>query len=232
MMGSPTNIDQSLAVAEATTGWPLVEERLRRRLLEILLTPPEPPGMTYDEFLARADEDILAEWVKGQVILTSPASKLHQAVADFLLKVVGTFVEAHELGTVISAPFQMKLQSGRDPDLLFVANEHTDRFRESYLDGPADLVVEIVSPEGIGRDRGEKFYEYAQGGVPEYWLIDPQARWAEFYRLEEDHYRLAFGGREGEYHAGVLPGFLLRVEWLWQTPLPRVLDVLHELGVL
>lgn len=46
--------------------------------------------------------------------------------------------------------------------------------KETYLDGPADLVVGIVSPDSVGRDRGEKFYEYAQGGVPEYWLIDPQ----------------------------------------------------------
>lgn len=56
----------------------------------------------------------------------------------------------------------------------FVASEHLDRLKETYLDGPADLVVGIVSPDSVGRDRGEKFYEYAQGGVPEYWLIDPQ----------------------------------------------------------
>jgi Uma2 family endonuclease len=87
----------------------------------------------------------------------------------------------------------MKLaQSGREPDLLFVAQTNLERLKETYLDGPADLVVEIVSPEGVGRDRGVKFYEYAQGGVPEYWLIDPQTEWAEFYRLEEGHYHSRF----------------------------------------
>ena len=60
---------------------------------------------------------------------------------------------------------------------------------------------------------GEKFYEYARGGVPEYWLIDPQTEWAEFYRVEGEHYRLVFGGEEGEYRALVLPNFWLRVEW-------------------
>jgi Uma2 family endonuclease len=68
--------------------------------------------------------------------------------------------------------------------------------------------------------------------VPEYWLIDPQAQWVEFYRLEGTHYRLAFDGSEGRYESLTLPGFWLRVEWLWQAPLPQTLDVLRELGVI
>lgn len=168
------------------------EKNLRRRLLEILLEPAEPRKMTYQEFLAWADEDTLAEWVDGEVV--------------------------------------MKLaRSGREPDLLFVAREHLDRLKDTYLDGPADLVVEIISPESVGRDRGEKYYEYAQGGVPEYWLIDPHMEWAEFYLLEGKRYRMAFSGKEGEYHASALPGFWLHVEWLWQEPLPSPIGTLAEI---
>ena len=206
------------------------DDNLRRRLLEVLLMPLERPRMTYEEFLAWADEDTLAEWVNGEVVMYSPASKRHQNIADFLLKVMGTYVESHDLGMVISAPFQMKLERGREPDLLFVASEHLTRLEETYLDGPADLVVEIVSPESVGRDRGEKLYEYARGGVLEYWLIDLQMEWADFYRLEGERYRRVFSGEEGEYHALTLPGFWLRVEWLWQEPLPAVEDVLLEVG--
>jgi Uma2 family endonuclease len=208
------------------------EEALRRRLLEVLLEPVEPPKMTYEEFLEWCDEDTLAEWVDGEVVMYTPASRRHQSMADFLAGVIRIFVEQRDLGVVLSAPFQMKLEHGREPDLLFVAKTNLGRLKENYLDGPADLVVEIVSPESVGRDRGEKFYEYARGGVPEYWLIDPQMEWAEFYRLEEEYYRLAFSGKEGEYHALVLPDFKLRVEWLWQTPLPPILDVVRELGLI
>ena len=226
------------ALTSPTSG----EESLRRRLLEILLAPAEQrevmrypgthPRMTYKEFLAWADEDTLAEWVDGEVVMYSPASDRHQDLSGFLESVLRSFVEARQLGIVRSAPFQMKLEHGREPDLLFVAKASHGRLKETHLDGPADLVVEIVSPESVGRDRGVKFYEYAQGGVPEYWLIDPQMEWAEFYRLEEEHYRMAFSGREGEYHAVVLPGFWLQVEWLWQTPLLPVLDVVRELGLI
>ncbi len=224
-----------------TTAWPEAirnslppatapETDALRRRLDVLPSPADPPRMSYEEFLQWADEDTLAEWVDGEIIMTSPASRRHQDIADFLIAVIRPFVEQRNLGIVVSAPFQMKLEHGREPDLLFVAREHLDRLRETYLDGPADLVVEIVSPESVGRDRGEKFYEYAQGGVPEYWLIDPQMEHAEFYRLEGDYYRLAFGDKEGRYDAHVLPGFWLRVEWLWQEPLPHPLRVLGEIA--
>ncbi len=212
----------------------VMEESLRRQLLEVLLAPAEPRKMTrhlvtYEEFLAWADEDTLAEWVNGEVVMYSPASDRHQDISGFLESVLRSFVEVRQLGIVRSAPFQMKLEHGREPDLLFVAKTNLGRLKETYLDGPADLAVEIISPESLGRDRGEKFYEYAQGGVPEYWLIDPQTEWVEFYRLEGEHYRLAFSGKEGEYHALVLPGFVLRVEWLWQEPLPSPIRTLAEI---
>jgi len=207
------------------------EPALRERLV-VLLTEPQPLRMSYEKFLEWVDEDILAEWVDGEVVMTSPASNRHQDISGFLESVLRSFVETRQLGIVRSAPFQMKLEQGREPDLLFVARDHLDWLKETYLDGPADLVVEIISPEGAGRDRGEKFYEYAGGGVPEYWLLDPQTEWAEFYQLQERHYRLAFGGREGKYQALTLSGFWLQVEWLWQEPLPPVLDVLRAMGVI
>jgi len=211
------------------------EGALRRQLLDVLLTPVEPLKMTYEEFLAWADEDTLAEWVAlpgekvGEVIMTSPASSRHQNISGFLASVMRMYIETRGLGILYSAPFQMKLVHGREPDLLFVGQKHVSRLKENYLDGPADLVVEIVSPESVGRDRGEKFYEYAQGGVPEYWLIDPQMEWAEFYQLKGEHYALVFSGKEGEYRARQLAGFWLRVEWLWQDPLPLSIRILAEI---
>ncbi len=214
--------------------WVQEQPTLRQGLMDALSGAPKRLRMSYEEFLAWAEEDTLAEWVDGEVVMTSPASKRHQMIASFLERVIGLYVERLNLGVVLDAPFQMKLaRSGREPDLIFVATAHLDRLRATYLDGPADLVVEIISPESVGRDRGEKFYEYAQGGVPEYWLIDPQAQWAEFYRLSEAGlYQAAFSGREGVYRSEVLSGFWLRVEWLWREPLPGVLDVLRELEVL
>ena len=215
------------SVASPTSG----EEALRHRLLEVLLAPAEPLRMAYEEFLDWADEDTTAEWVDGEVVMCSPASRRHQEIGLFLGQVVGLYVEHRGMGRILVPPFQMKLaDSGREPDLLFVASEHLGWLKETYLEGPADLVVEIVSPESVGRDRGEKFYEYEQAGIPEYWLIDPQTQRAEFYRLTEgDRYRFVSPDAEGIYRSEVLSGFWLRVEWLWQEPFPALEDVLLEI---
>jgi Uma2 family endonuclease len=112
---------------------------------------------------------------------------------------------------------------GREPDILFVAQANLGRITKQYLDGPADLVVEVISPESSGRDRGDKFYEYEMAGVREYWLIDPQREQVEFSRLDaQGHYTLALGGHTGEYTSIVIPGLTLDATWFWQDPLPAV----------
>src|SRR2546421_565411 len=184
------------------------------------VTPAPPARMTYEEFLEWDDEDTRAEWVDGEVILMSPASKRHQSLMRFLMVLLSHFVEAKGIGEVLTAPFQMKLStrpSGREPDLIFVANEHLGRFKETYLDGPADLAIEIVSPESQSRDRGEKFYEYEQAGIPEYWMLDQTRRQAEFYELENDGtYKRIDIDEDGIFRSKVIDGLWLKVDWLWQ----------------
>lgn len=210
----------------------LDDEELRRELVEALLRPARPRRMTYEEFLSWADEDTLAEWVDGEVVMYSPASFKHQSIASFLSALLRIFIETRRLGMVQTTPFQMRLaRSGREPDLMFVAKEHSSRWRETHLDGPADLVVEILSLESRARDRGEKFYEYEEAGIPEYWLIDPDAEQVEFYVLDErGRYRLVSPDAEGIYRSRAVPGFWLRVNWLWNPP--PVLDILRELGLI
>ncbi|MCP4398466.1 MAG: Uma2 family endonuclease, partial [bacterium] len=154
----------------------------------------------------------------------------HQDIVKFLTNVISMFVDFRELGTVIHAPFQMKMEHGREPDMLFLAGNHTDRLKNTYLDGPADLVIEVISPESVGRDRGEKFYEYERGGVPEYWLIDPRTRRAEFYQADGGRYRMIQVETDHVYRSRVLPGLWLNVSRLWQTPLPHPLKVLGEIA--
>jgi Uma2 family endonuclease len=198
---------------------------LRRELLAHLSAGGEcGQVMTYEEFLDWADEDTLAEWVDGKVEMTSPAGLRHQDLGDFLGGVLSAFVRLYDLGKVVSAPFQMKLpHSGREPDVLFVATAYLGRLQPTILDGPADLVVEILSPESVGRDRGNKFFEYQEARIPEYWLIDPITQRAEFYQLDaQGVYTLVTPPASGLYRSPTLPGFWLSVAWLWQDPLPPV----------
>lgn len=97
---------------------------------------------------------------------------------------------------------------GRESDIFFIARESLNRLEETYLDGPADLVIEITSFESCLRDRGEKLAECELGGVKECWLIDPDRKEADFYVLDErGRFRLKELDTEGIYHSTVLPGF-------------------------
>jgi Uma2 family endonuclease len=163
--------------------------------------------------------------------MTGPASAQHQYLAIFLATTLSTYVTLHDLGTVLTGPFQMKLaRSGREPDVLFVAKEHLARLQPTLLQGPADLVVEIVSDESVARDRGTKFEEYREAGIPEYWLLDPRIEQAEFYHLDErGRYQRAPVEAAGVYRSRVIPGLWLRVDWLWQQPLPSPTRALLEI---
>ena len=189
--------------------------------------------ISYEAFLNWADEDTRAEWVEGEIELSSPASFRHQNIVRFLIEVIGGFNEFRDLGVILPAPFQMKLESsGREPDLLFLRQEHLNRLRATYIDGPADLVVEIISPESNLRDRQVKFQQYAAGGVAEYWLIDPVGQEAIFYRLNSTtgQYETNQLDEQGRYYAQEIAGFWLEPAWLWQQPLPQVQTVLFTVG--
>lgn len=195
---------------------------------------PEAEEISYEDFLLQADEDEPAEWVAGKVLIMSPASRRHQRISLFLAQLMSIHAEKHALGEIIEAPFQMKTAySGREPDILFVATASLGRLGATYLNGPADLVVEITSPESRLRDRGEKFAEYEMAGVREYWLIDPDLARADFYQLGADgRFASIPPDADGRYRSRELPGFWIEVAWLWSEPLPAVLPTLARLGLL
>ena len=186
--------------------------------------------ISYEDFLALCDEDTLAEWVNGKIERYSSASDVHQDLAGWLTSVLRIYVEANKLGIIRSAPFQMKTGPdlpGREPDIIFLRDENRDKLKKTYLDGPADLVIEIISEESLLRDRGEKFAEYEIGGVKEYWILDPETKRADFFILKEGRYERRVEDAHGIYHSEIIEGLWLKVAWLWN--LPPVLDVLREL---
>lgn len=210
----------------------------RETALTYAASKPLPQNkVTFEEFLAWCDEDTWAEWVDGEVVVLTPAGTKHQQIKGFLYSFLREFLHFKKIGQVFDAPFLVRLpgalRRGREPDILFISNEKLPLLKETYFDGAPDLVIEIVSPESLARDRGEKYVEYEASGVMEYWLIDPDRQQAEFYRLGENgRYRAVPPDEKGIYRSAAIPGFSLQVSWLWREPLPSVVDCLRELGVL
>ncbi len=161
-----------------------------------------------------------------------PPSEEHDALTSYLLRATGDYVEETDSGRIAGETFPPHLtpEDTRIPDVGFFRKSSLGRVKRTYVEGGADLAIEVLSPSTARIDRGEKFYEYEAAGVEEYWMIDPERRTAEFYRLSEGRYLPVLPDAEGRAHSSTIPGFYLRVSWLWKRP--KITAVLRELGVL
>ncbi len=191
--------------------------------------------ISYEEYLHTFGENGIVEWVDGEAIVHMPPRVSHQSIVGLLYQLLSMFVALFDLGVVHVAPFEVKLWPNgpsREPDIFFVNKDHLDRLTEERLNGPPDLVVEVVSPESVLRDRDEKFREYEKAGVREYWIVDsrPGQHRADFYVLEPDgRFRLTATEEVDRYTSAVVDGFWFRPAWLWEHPLPHPLHLLREI---
>ena len=170
---------------------------------------PAKERYTYEDY-AELPEGAPYELISGKLIMAPAPSLLHQLVQSNLLYALTGFVREKDSGTVLAAPVDVRLsdETTVQPDVLFVAAEHSDRIGEQVIDGPPDLIVEILSPASAHRDAVVKKRLYEKHGVPEYWIIDPEGETVELYCLEEGIYQQKVRVVEkGNVSSTLLPGF-------------------------
>jgi len=192
----------------------MARRELWLRALQLAFAP-DPPPLSSSAWLAWAERLAYTPAIPtGGGRPAWPHWRLQQALS------MGLYTEADGLGRVLGRDFVTRLgDDGFTPDVMFVRREHLARLRQMYLDGPADLVIEIVWPASAGQDRAVKRRAYATGGVPEYWVLDPYEGTAEFLTLEADgRYREARPDAAGFYfyRAVAVPELVLDTRALWQ----------------
>lgn len=212
-------------MAETTTVAPVAPPRRRpaarsRRSTEIVDLFPRQGQWTEADYLALPETNRIIELSEGKVVMPDMPTTSHQRVVGKLFRLMSDHAEARDLGEVCVAPLRVRLWPGkfREPDIVFMHRDHADRIGEEYW-GVPDLIVEVISPrtpQSSGTehvDRGEKFVEYAQAGVQEYWLIHPDARTIEVYLLRDGVYHLLDRWGKGEVaRSFVLDGLEVSVE--------------------
>ena len=159
----------------------------------------------------------------------------HDEFVGWLRSLLDAAVRDRGLGRVLGEPFVMKTGPelpGRSPDLMYVAAENLPRLRPRHLQGPADLIIEVLSPESRTRDSVHKFAEFERGGVTEYWLIDPDPGSARFFHRGDDGRFAEQMPDQGTYTSKVLPFVRMQIDWLTLRPLPKTLPILRDWGIL
>ena len=165
--------------------------------------------LTYADY-CRTPGDERYELLDGELVMSPSPKEIHQRIDMDLGRLIGNFVAEHHLGRVYSAPFDVVL-SDLDvvqPDLLFVSNEQAHIVTADNVRGAPDLVVEILSPSTANRDRTLKRALYAQYGVQEYWLVDPDTRTVTVLLLDAGAFaEVACYGAGQTLTSPTLPGF-------------------------
>lgn len=156
----------------------------------------------------------LVEFSHGAIEVLAMPTRTHQRLVAYLYQLLSLFVTVRGLGEVFFAPYRVQLWPGkyREPDILFLSTARGEHATEAFAQG-ADLVVEVISPDDPRRDLEIKRREYAQAGIPEYWIVDPTTARITVLTLAGDRYAV-----HGEFAAGeqatslLLPGLAVVVE--------------------
>jgi Uma2 family endonuclease len=151
---------------------------------------PAQGAWSEEEYLALTNgTNHLVEFSHGYVEVLPMPTRRHQKIVFFLSRVLHSFLTVRALGTVLFAPLRVRLWEGkfREPDLVVMLASHQDREHEAYFEG-ADLVMEVVSDDDPDRDLLTKRLEYAQAGIPEYWIVEPQTETITVLRLDQNSY--------------------------------------------
>jgi Uma2 family endonuclease len=190
----------------------------------VALLFPRQGEWTEETYLA-LETNRLIELSDGCLEVLPMATLVHQCIVIFLSAALYDHVKAQGLGYVVTAPLPIRLGPGkmREPDVLYL---RPNRVSDPKLPpNGADFVIEVLSPgpDNQERDLVTKKEEYAQAGIGEYWIVDPELKRISVLVLDGGQYR-----EEGQYGPGqtvnsaMLPGFQVDVTAVFAPPLGQV----------
>jgi Uma2 family endonuclease len=154
--------------------------------------------LTFADWLQFPEDGQRHEILDGEHFVSPQPLLRHQLVSSRLFSQLSRQILEPGLGDVLFPPTGVRLSEHDcvQPDLLVVLAEHRSRERADVIEGPPDLVVEVLSPRNDRYDRGTKRKLYEQHGVPEYWIVDPKACMVEQLVLRDGLYVLLGEQRE------------------------------------
>ena len=188
----------------------VTQRQLDRLCREVL---PQQGRWAEDAYLWLTEQtNRLIELTDGNIEVLPVPTDEHQSLVAFLYEAFTAFLRERG-GKALFAPLRLRVREGkfREPDLLLVLDARDPRRRSRFWLG-ADVVVEVVSPDQSERDLVEKRADYAEAGIPEYWIVDPRVDAVTVFELESGVYvehGVFFLGMQAE--SALLEGFSVDV---------------------
>ena len=185
------------------------------RIATLFDTPPQ-ARMSAQDYIASPQSEHKSDLIEGVFVMASPVSLEHAGLQQFLITTLSNFVNMRKLGIVLGENAAYRLDEGNvyQPDISFLSNERLHLAGEVYVHGAPDLAVEVISPSSRQYHSFEKRINYGRSGVQEYWLVDPIERAVTIYEQVQGQL-LPLRNEPGDLRSKLLPGFWLRLEWLF-----------------
>lgn len=175
---------------------------------------------TVEQYLAITDQSRrLVEYVDGTIEVLPMPSDRHQVISQTLFLALHAYIHPRG-GIVLYAPLRLRIRDGkfREPDLVLVQRRDDPRRQPRYWVG-ADLVVEIVSPDDPERDTVVKRADYAEAGIPEYWIVEPDTERVIVLALRDGRYHEAGVYQQSEpVRSVLLPELAIPLQTIFADP--------------
>jgi Uma2 family endonuclease len=188
------------------------------------MTHPGP--FTWEDFIALDDED-RRELIDGELVEVEVPRRNHEQIVALLIIALGTWVAGRQGWVVLASGYKVRISKSRgvmpDVQLFRPGNVLLPEHDVGLAQGRPDLAVEVISPSSRRYDRVVKARYYATIGVPEYWIVDPEARTVERLVLEGGRWVIATTAAGDEaFEPPTFDGLRIDLRALWgpsgQTP--------------
>jgi Uma2 family endonuclease len=145
--------------------------------------------LTYDDLQRmRETRDERLELIDGELFVTPSPSPMHQDISGNLYTLFRNVVFESGRGRAYYAPLDVRLDENTvvQPDLIIILSDRSPVLTSARVEGVPSLAVEIISPSTSAYDRVTKRDVYARSSVPEYWLVDPDAKTVTIFSDPQD----------------------------------------------
>ncbi len=173
--------------------------------------------MTYEDY-AKLPEGAPYQLIGGELVMSPSPVPYHQKILRDIGFEIYRFVRERDLGEVFYAPIDVYLQETEtyQPDIIFISKDRLEIIGEKKIEGPPDLVIEILSEATAYYDLRHKKKVYERTGVREYWIVDPMERSIEVYENQNGEFKLRDRAEEkGKVSSKVLEGLSLALEGIF-----------------
>ena len=176
--------------------------------------PAEETRYTFADALTWGEDERI-EIIDGEAFMMAPPLRVHQSILMALSAQIHDFLRGKTC-KVYPAPFAVRLfeENGDhpedvdtmvEPDITVVCDP--DKLDKYGCKGAPDMVIEILSPSTRRHDLAVKYRLYQRAGVREYWIVDPDGKTVQVFRLEDGLYNAPDIFTEGAVPVGLWEDF-------------------------